>query len=98
MQVNVNVCMSAFYEPCNLVQAIQAFQQNSRGAIPSRFVSKLTVRTRHNGHKKQVKRIMSLPASKTTFDCEEYGGKITVAEFFKRSAFELACVKPYISY
>jgi eukaryotic translation initiation factor 2C len=77
--------MSAFYEPVNLADAIQAFQRNSRGAIPNRFVKALRVRTRHNGHKKEVRHIRNQPATKVTFDCEEYGGKISVADYFRRS-------------
>lgn len=78
-----------FYEPCNLVEALQSFQRGSHGALPSlpsRFVKSLKVRTRHLGHKKPVKRISSQSAAKTFFDCEELGGKVSVETYFKKSA------------
>jgi eukaryotic translation initiation factor 2C len=94
LMVNVNVCMSAFYEPGNLADVLQAFQRNSRGALPARFVKKLTVRTRHLGHKKAVRRIVPTPATKLSFDCAELGGKVTVAQYFARSPSFLPSVLP----
>jgi eukaryotic translation initiation factor 2C len=79
--------MSAFYEPGNLADVIQTFQRNARGAIPNRFVQKLTVRTRHLGHKKVVKRIHGQPATRVMFDCEELGGRVSVADYFRQSLY-----------
>jgi eukaryotic translation initiation factor 2C len=92
LMVNVNVCMSAFYEPANLADVLHAFQRNSRGALPARFVKKLTVRTRHLGYKKAVRRIVPTPATKLSFDCAELGGKVTLAQYFEHSLSFLPCV------
>ncbi|KAG1727431.1 Piwi domain-containing protein [Suillus lakei] len=86
LMVNVGVCMTAFYKPGNLADAIMAFQRSSDGAMLQRFTQKLKVTTRHLGYKqkKPIKKIMPTTARRTTFHCEEYHGKISVEEYFKR--------------
>ncbi|EIN06816.1 argonaute-like protein [Punctularia strigosozonata HHB-11173 SS5] len=84
LMVNVNVCMTAFYEPSNLADAIMAFNRQSRGGMPKAFKDKLRVRTLHLGHKKPVKAIGTKSASQTFFNCEELGGRISVADYFRR--------------
>ncbi|KAG2110170.1 Piwi domain-containing protein [Suillus cothurnatus] len=86
LMVNVGVCMTAFYKPGNLADAIMAFQRSSDGAMLQRFSQKLKVTTRHLGYKqkKPIKKIMSTSARRTFFHCEEYNGKISVEDYFKR--------------
>ncbi|KAG2034653.1 Piwi domain-containing protein [Suillus americanus] len=86
LMVNVGVCMTAFYKPGNLADAIMAFQQSSDGAMLQRFTQKLKVTTGHLGYKqkKPIKKIMSTSARRTFFHCEEYHGKISVEEYFKK--------------
>lgn len=92
LMVNIGVCMTAFYKPGKLSDAITEFNQNSNGAMLQRFAQKLKVTTSHLGYnqKKAVKKIMSTNAGNTFFICEEYGGKISVEEYFKRSLFPLS--------
>ncbi|KAG1880920.1 Piwi domain-containing protein [Suillus subluteus] len=86
LMVNVGVCMTAFYKPGNLADAIIDFNRSSNGAMLQRFTQKLKVTTSHLGYKKKkpIKKIMSTTARQTTFQCEEYNGKISVEEYFKR--------------
>ncbi|KAG1779924.1 Piwi domain-containing protein [Suillus placidus] len=86
LMVNVGVCMTAFYKPGNLADAIMAFQRSSDGAMPQRFTQKLKVTTNHLGYKqkKPIKKIMPTTARRTFFHCEEYHGKISIEEYFKR--------------
>lgn len=93
LMVNVNVCMTAFYTPGNLADAIMAFNHNSKGGMPKRFSQGIKVTTSHLGYKskKPLKRIMTKSARDQKFDCEEYGGTISVEDFFKRSRFTLPC-------
>ncbi|KAG0692978.1 ribonuclease H-like domain-containing protein [Suillus ampliporus] len=86
LMVNVGVCMTAFYKPGNLADAIMEFNRSSNGAMLQRFVQKLKVTTSHLGYKqkKPIKKIMSSTARQTTFNCEEYHGKISVEDYFKR--------------
>ncbi|KAG2050097.1 Piwi-domain-containing protein [Suillus hirtellus] len=86
LMVNVGVCMTAFYKPGNLADAILEFNRSSNGAMLQRFTQKLKVTTSHLGYKqkKPIKKIMPTTARQTTFNCEEYNGKISVEEYFKR--------------
>jgi eukaryotic translation initiation factor 2C len=92
LMVNVGVCMTAFYKPGNLAEAIIEFNRTSNGAMLQRFTQKLKVTTSHLGYKqkKPIKKIMSTTARQTTFHCEEYKGKISVEDYFKRSSFPLS--------
>ncbi|KAG1837574.1 ribonuclease H-like domain-containing protein [Suillus subalutaceus] len=81
LMVNVGVCMTAFYKPGNLADAI-------------RFTQKLKVTTRHLGYKqkKPIKKIMSTSARRTFFHCEEYHGKISYPHITLRHADDLPVV------
>ncbi|KAH0832181.1 Piwi-domain-containing protein [Lanmaoa asiatica] len=86
LMVNVGVCMTAFYKPGNLAQAIMEFQRQSHGAMLHRFAQKLKVTTSHLGYKqtKPLKKIISTTAKTTSFQCDEFNGKVTVEQYFKR--------------
>ncbi|KAI0631492.1 Piwi-domain-containing protein [Trametes polyzona] len=87
LMVNINVCMTAFYTPGNLAQAMITFQNQSRGGMPQAFANRLKVSTKHLGYTKKstIFRIMtSLTARTARFQCEEYGKEVTIEEFFKR--------------
>jgi eukaryotic translation initiation factor 2C len=88
LMVNVNVCMTAFYVPGNLADAIKAFQRQSIGGMPSKFAQKIKVTTKHLGYKrkKPIFAITSNTAHQTFFDCQELGGRVSVEQYFKRSA------------
>jgi Argonaute linker 1 domain len=80
LMVNVNACMTAFYTPGNLAEAILAFNQRSKGGMPSKFAEKIKVTTKHLGYKrkKPIFAITTKSADKTFFDCQELGGKVSV--------------------
>ncbi|KAH9987922.1 Piwi-domain-containing protein [Russula compacta] len=86
LMVNVNACTAAFYEPGKLSEALRAFDIRSFGAIPQNFMASAKVSTRYRGHKvvKMIRRISDSSARKQKFPCEEYGGEITVEDFFRR--------------
>lgn len=87
LMVNVNVCMTAFYSPGNLAQAMIAFQNQTGGGMPSRFAEKLKVATTHLGYtrKKAIFRMTDQTARQARFDCQELGGVVTVEQYFQRS-------------
>lgn len=90
LMVNINVCMTAFYLPGNLGEAMLAFLRQSRGGMPHAFADKLKVSTKHLGftRKYTIHRIMTnTTARKEKFNCAELGGMVTVEDFFKRSTF-----------
>ncbi|THH13717.1 hypothetical protein EW146_g6540, partial [Bondarzewia mesenterica] len=87
IMVNVNVCMTAFHEPGNLVDAWQGFTAGSMGASAQEFLAKAKISTRHLGFKRvqTVKKITGNGTARSQrFNCEKYGGMITVEEYFKR--------------
>jgi hypothetical protein len=86
--VNINICMSAFYEPGKLADALRAFLMGSFDAIPREFMRKVKVSTRHLGYKRvmTINRVVSSSASRQTFNCEEFGGRISIKDYFLRSA------------
>ncbi|EJD00490.1 Piwi-domain-containing protein [Fomitiporia mediterranea MF3/22] len=88
LMVNVNVCMSAFYIPhSKLSDAILEFQRRSRGAgAPRNLDGGVRVTTTHLGYRKKNKLAGFGPhsARKTIFQCDEYGGKISVEQYFQR--------------
>lgn len=88
LMVNVNVCMTAFYTPGDLAEAISAFSRSSLGAMPRRFSQGIKVTTTHLGYKmkKPLKKIMDKPASKTFFEHDRYG-KVSVEQYFKLGVF-----------
>lgn len=89
LMVNVNVCMTAFYVGGTLVDALNAFRERSRGAMPQAFPQRLKVVTTHLGFpmKKQLKKVLGTNPNNTFFDCQEYGGKTSVAQYFLKSTF-----------
>ena len=91
LMVNVNVCMSAFYIPGNLADAMTAFQSQTSGGMPAAFVDKLKVATTYLGYtkKKAILRITGETPRQAKFDCEELGGTVTVEEYFRRSEYLL---------
>jgi eukaryotic translation initiation factor 2C len=90
--VNVNVCMTAFYTPGNLAEAMIQFNRQSKGGMPRDFKSGLKVTTTHLGYKKRkpLRAITSKSARDTTFDCEELGGKVSVEHYFLKSSFPIS--------
>ncbi|KAF9236506.1 Piwi domain-containing protein [Melanogaster broomeanus] len=87
LMVNVGVCMTAFYKPGNLADAILEFQSKSSGAMLQRFVQKLKVTTSHLGYKqtKPLRKIMSTTSRNTFFPCDEFKSpKMSVEQYFKR--------------
>lgn len=89
LMVNVNVCMTAFVEQKTMAQAIIDFQQGSRGAFPniSAMFGKTNIKvlTKHLGYRKSVWAISQHTANEYKFPCEELGGTVTVAEYFRKS-------------
>ncbi|KAI0273257.1 ribonuclease H-like domain-containing protein [Russula aff. rugulosa BPL654] len=82
--VNINICMSAFYEPGKLADALRAFLMGSFDAIPREFMRKVKVSTRYLGYKRvmTINRVVSSSASRQTFNCEEFGGRISIKDYF----------------
>jgi eukaryotic translation initiation factor 2C len=62
-----------------------AFRSASFGARVSAFVKGVRVKTLHLGYKKTVKTISNNTPRQYTFDCAEFGGKISVELYFKKS-------------
>ncbi|CDO74313.1 hypothetical protein BN946_scf184800.g2 [Trametes cinnabarina] len=86
LMVNVNVCMTAFYTPGNLAEAMLAFKQRTGDGMPREFADRLKVSTKHLGYTKKhtIARVMTnLTARSARFRCEEFGREVTVEEFFK---------------
>lgn len=88
LMLNLNVCMTAFYEPGNLWNAWQAFRNGSFGGSANEFLVRAKISTKHYGYKK-VHTVRKMVGNKTArrqeFDCAEFGGKITVENYYKRS-------------
>ncbi|KAF8804178.1 argonaute-like protein [Phlegmacium glaucopus] len=85
LMVNVNVCMTAFIEPGNLADRLNSFHQSSRGAMPTlpkAMVQSIRIKVKHLGYKRKLVAIGTTSARNTYFDCEEYGGKISVEQYF----------------
>ncbi|KAJ8516713.1 hypothetical protein ONZ45_g6006 [Pleurotus djamor] len=88
LAVNVNVCMTAFYSPGNMVDVLNAFKGRGQGLpnLPRTFARGIKVTTTHLGHKrkKPLKGIGSRTARKEIFECQELGGRVSVEQYFKR--------------
>ncbi|KAJ6590972.1 argonaute-like protein [Mycena vulgaris] len=84
LMVNVNVCTTAFYTPGNLARAMEDFRNSSFGARPNAFVRGVRIKTTHLGYKKTVKSVFNKSARAHVFDCAEFGGRITVEDYFLR--------------
>ena len=91
LMVHVGICMTAFYKPGNLAQAIMEFQQRSNEVILRRFAQKLRVTLSHLGYKqtKLLKEIMSTTANSTFFSCDELKStNMSVEQYFKKSMYD----------
>ncbi|KAF8133991.1 Piwi domain-containing protein [Boletus edulis] len=86
LMVNVGVCMTAFYKAGNLADAMMEFQRQSKGAMLQRFAQKLKVTTSHLGYRqtKPLRAIASTNAKQTSFQCDEFNAKLSVADYFKK--------------
>ena len=85
---NVNVCYTAFYAPGNLAKRMDEFREHTGRAMPESFARGLKVSTAHLGYARTyiVRGIMTgKTARQERFHCEEFGGAISVEQFFKRS-------------
>ncbi|KAF9476154.1 QDE2 protein [Pholiota conissans] len=85
LMVNVNVCMTAFIVPGNLAERLLEFSRNSRGSMPTlpkNMVKSIRVKTLHLGYNKKLNAIGNKNARNTVFECEEFGGKISVESYF----------------
>ncbi|KIJ40471.1 hypothetical protein M422DRAFT_49170 [Sphaerobolus stellatus SS14] len=87
LMVNINVCYTAFYKTGKLADTINTFLRESHGGRPGKFVEGIRISPTHLSYrpKKTVKKLLRETADKGSFQCPEYGGKITVADYFKRS-------------
>ena len=80
--------MTAFIVPGNLAQRLLEFANNSRGGMPTlpkAMVKSIKVKTLHLGHKRKLNAIGTTSARRTSFDCEELGGRVTVEVYFQKS-------------
>ncbi|KAF5345034.1 hypothetical protein D9758_010462 [Tetrapyrgos nigripes] len=89
LMVNVNVCMTAFVRPGNLASALKEASERSHGALPTlppALVKSMHIATRYMGHKRRhrLKAIGTRTARNQQFQCDEYGGMISVETYFKR--------------
>lgn len=91
----IPVCTTAFYVPGNLVRAMEDFRNSSFGARVNAFVKGVRVKTTHLGYKKTVKSVFNKSPRQHKFDCAEYGGRISVEDYFKRSSFPVDTPCPY---
>ncbi|EGN97702.1 hypothetical protein SERLA73DRAFT_92911 [Serpula lacrymans var. lacrymans S7.3] len=85
LMVNVNVCMTAFYKPCNLATAMLQFGNKSKGAMAKTLPQRLRVTMRYRGYKmrKNVYEIKSTSANQTFFHHEKYG-RISVKNYIEK--------------
>jgi eukaryotic translation initiation factor 2C len=86
--------MTAFVEPGNVADALLAFSRNSKGAMPTlpkSMAKSAKVTTMHLGYKvrKPINKVATTSARNTFFNCEEFGGRISVENYFKKSEFHL---------
>ncbi|KAG6828038.1 hypothetical protein H0H87_003026, partial [Tephrocybe sp. NHM501043] len=89
-QLMVNVYVSVLCVEtlltCNLGDALTSFSRGSHGAMPTlpRGFGKMKIKTRHLGHTKPIKRIGTTSSRNTKFDCAEFGGVISVEQYFQK--------------
>lgn len=81
LRVNVSSCLTAFYMPGNLADAISAFERSSSGGMPTYFSRGLKVRITHLGYTRPFKRICGQSARQQKFIHETYGN-ISVKDYF----------------
>ncbi len=90
LMVNVNFCMSAFFTPnARLSDALVSFDRQSNGASLNAltFYGKVRVTTTHLGFRKRskIRGFGDKSARETVFQCDEFGGRISVEQYFQRS-------------
>ncbi|KAH6904888.1 QDE2 protein [Coprinopsis sp. MPI-PUGE-AT-0042] len=81
-----NACMTAFIEPGNLADRLLQFRRdsNTMPTLSKAMIRSIRVRTLHLKHRKKLNDIGTTSARNTFFPCQEYGGQISVENFFKR--------------
>ncbi|KAH8832943.1 Piwi-domain-containing protein [Flagelloscypha sp. PMI_526] len=86
LMVNANVCMTAFIMPGGLDKALDQFQSRQGGlpTLPPRFAKSIKPFIRHLKGKRALKAIGIQSARETKFDCQEFGGRISVEQYFKK--------------
>ena len=80
--------MTAFVEPGNLADRLLNFGEAAYGAMPTlskAMIRSIKVRTLHLNHRKKLLAIGTTTARNTFFPSPEYGGNISVEQFFKKS-------------
>jgi len=85
--------MTAFVTPGNLADKLLEFGQNSRGAMPTLprgMVKSIRVNTLHLGYRKKLLAVGTTSPRDTHFDCEKYGGKISVEQYFLKGTLFLS--------
>ncbi|OJA18329.1 hypothetical protein AZE42_02798 [Rhizopogon vesiculosus] len=80
LMVNVNVCTTAFYTPGNLAVQMKTFYYSSFGARMEFFCRGLRVTAL--GARKIVKYLARQNAREYSFQCDEFGGRISVERYF----------------
>ena len=83
-----DACMKVFVEPGNLADRLLNFGEASHGAMPTlprAMIRVIKVRVLHSQHRKKLTAIGTATARNTFFTCDEYGGAISIEEYFKRS-------------
>ena len=88
LMANVNVCMSAFHEPGRVSDALSAFASGSFDASLQELMRKLKVSTQYLGYKRirTINRIfLGSSARQHRFSCVEFGGMISVEEYYLKS-------------
>jgi eukaryotic translation initiation factor 2C len=88
--------MTAFVKPGNLAAALKEASDRAHGALPTlppALVKSMHVATRHMGHKRRyrLKAIGTKTARNQEFQCDKYGGKISVENYFKRGTYSFLC-------
>lgn len=66
---------------------MENFRNSSFGARVNAFIKGVRIKTTHLGYKKTVKSVFKKTARQHVFDCAEFGGPITVEDYFRRSLF-----------
>lgn len=96
LMVNVNSCMSAFYVPRDMSDALQEFIQQSRGAVPKKFFGNMRVVTTYLGYNRRntVKAIGPLSARKTIIQTEH--GTVSVEDYFRQSELSVSLFGPFL--
>jgi len=79
--------MTAFVKPGNLADKLLEFRSSS-GAMPNLpkgLVKSIRIRTIHLKYKKKLLAIGTSSARNQRFDCAEFGGMISVEQYFLKS-------------